>query len=188
MNICHSKDQDGLGIINLRNFSLALKCKLLWNLLTCNLCLKWPCLVKSRYYAYNNMSALLNMAPIGASPLWQELKRCFPIVNMLSSFSLSDGKNIIFWENKWVGDLALKHTWPYLYSISRKKCSVEKMVLSYSERQLEIFPVSFNSLNAFHSSFELHDFIDKMDSICLSLGTDLVELNLTTHKQFTVKS
>ena len=95
-NICRSKSQDGLGIINLSNFNLALKCKLLWNLLSSNLCIKWPSLVKSRFYAQNNLRALLNMAPNGASPIWKELKRCFPIVNMLSSFSLRDGKNIIF--------------------------------------------------------------------------------------------
>ena len=62
------------------------------------------------------------------------------------------------------------------------------MALSYNERQLEISPVGLESLNAFHSSSELHDFIDKMDSIRLTHGADLVEWNLTSHRKFTVRS
>ena len=69
-----------------------------------------------------------------------------------------------------------------------KKCSAEKMVLNYTERQLDIFSVSHDSLNAFHSSCELHDFIDKMDAINLLPGSDLVEWKLTPNRQFTVKS
>ena len=62
------------------------------------------------------------------------------------------------------------------------------MVLNYSERQLEIFLVSLESLNAFHSSSELHVFIDKMDFIRLTHGTNSVEWNLTSHRKFTLKS
>ena len=92
----------------------------------------------------NNLGTLLNRAPNGASSIWKELKKCFPIINMLSSFSLRNGKNIIFWENKWFGDLALKNVWPFLYSLARKKkCSVETMLQNYSERQLDIFFVNF---------------------------------------------
>ena len=62
------------------------------------------------------------------------------------------------------------------------------MVLSYSKRQLDIFPISLESLNAFHSSSELHDFIDKMDSIRLTNGANSVEWILTSHRKFTVRS
>ena len=102
---------------------------------------------------------------------------------MLSSFSLRNGKNIIFWENKWLGDLALKHTWPFLYGIARKKkCSAETMFLNYSDKQLEIFSVNLDSLNAFHSSCELHDFIEKMDVVSLQSGNDIVDWKLTSNR------
>ena len=188
-NICRSRAQDGLGIINLSNFNLALKCKHLWNLVGSVQRIKWPSLVLKRYCALNNLGALLNMAPNGASPISKELKRCFPIVNMLSSFSLRNGKNIILWENKWLADLALKNAWPFLYTIARKKkCSIETMFLNYSDRQLEIFAVNIDSLNTFHSSCELHDFIEKMDSVRLQLGNDIVEWKLTSNRQYSVKS
>ena len=93
--------EDGLGIINLRNFSLALKCKLLWHLYGSSERIKCPSLVKSRYCALNNLGALLNVAHNGTSPIWQEFKLCFPIMNILSSFTLGNGENIIFWENRW---------------------------------------------------------------------------------------
>ena len=83
----------------------------------------------------------------------------------------------------------MKHTWPYLYAITReKKCSAETTFLNYSDRQLEIFSVNLDSLNTFHSSCELHDFIEKMDVVSLHSGNDIVEWKLTSNRQFSVKS
>ena len=64
----------------------------------------------------------------------------------------------------------MKYTWPYLFSLSRnKKRTVEKMLMSYNTKQLDIFSLNSNdSLSSFHFSHELLDFIDKMDSINLS--------------------
>ena len=69
-NIFRNKEQDGLGIINIRNFSTALKCKLLWQLLANNRYLKWPDLVKSRYFSHNHTGVLLNVVSNRDSPLW----------------------------------------------------------------------------------------------------------------------
>ena len=62
------------------------------------------------------------------------------------------------------------------------------MFLNYTNRQLEIFAVNIDSLNTFHSSSELYDFIDKMDSNRLQLGNDMIEWKLTSNRQFSVKS
>ena len=98
--ICRSKEHDGLGIINLRNFSLALKCKLLCQLFANNSHLKWPELVKSKYFFRNQSSALLNVVTNKSSPLWQELRVCFPIVNAFSRFRVNNGDKTIFWESR----------------------------------------------------------------------------------------
>ena len=68
--ICRDKKHDGWGIINLRNFSLALKCKLLWQLFANTLNLKWPVLIRSRYFAKFQTGALLNASYCNSSPLW----------------------------------------------------------------------------------------------------------------------
>ena len=78
---------------------MALKCKLLWQLLANNLHLKWLELVKSNYFFRNQFGALLNVASNNASLLWQELRVCFPIVNTSSLFSVNNEKKTIFWEN-----------------------------------------------------------------------------------------
>ena len=83
----------------------------------------------------------------------------------------------------------MKTVWPFLYSLARKKkYTVETMLSNYANRQLEIFAVNSDSLLAFHSSGELHDFMEKMDLIRLQEGTDRVDWFLTSHKQFSVKS
>ena len=94
--ICRSKDQDGLGIINLRNFSLALKCKLLWQFFTNNPHLKWPNLVRSRYFARFQTGALLNVASENCSPLWQELRSCLPVLCAFARFRISNREQTIF--------------------------------------------------------------------------------------------
>ena len=147
-NICCNKDQDGLGIINLRNFSIALKCKLLWYLSVNMDGVRWPKLVHSRYLFQISYGSLVNVTSSGASPLWLEIKKCFPFVNMLTSFSLGNGKKILFWENKWLGDTALKSNLSYLYSLyGNKKFSVHQLLKRYCEKQLDIFQLcNINSL------------------------------------------
>ena len=59
--ICSSKKHDGLGIINLRNFSIAVKSKLLWQLFATCPHLKWLGLIRSKYFFRNQARALLNV-------------------------------------------------------------------------------------------------------------------------------
>ena len=88
-----------------------------------------------------------------------------------------------------MGEQALKTVWSFLYSLARKeKCTVETMLSNYVDRQLEIVAVNSDSLLAFHSSEELHDFMEKMDLIRLQEGNDRVEWFLTSNKQFSIKS
>ena len=95
-NICRSKEQDGLGIINLGNFNLALKCKYMWNLMDGSKKLKWPSLVLSRYCSSNRIGAILNRTSNGSSPFWRELKKYFPVVNMLSTISIENGEKNLY--------------------------------------------------------------------------------------------
>ena len=62
------------------------------------------------------------------------------------------------------------------------------MSMNYNDRQLHIFTNSNDSLNSFHSSPELQEFIDIMDSISLSTGNDILEWTLTPNKEFAVKN
>ena len=69
--ICRHRDQNRLGILNIRSFNTALKCKLLWNLIyeignVGNK--KWYRLIRSRYCITKIFGSLLNSSP-GTLPL-----------------------------------------------------------------------------------------------------------------------
>ena len=76
----------------------------------------------------------------------------------------------------------------YILFSSEKKCLVESLHLNYANRQLDVFAVNYEALLAFHSSDELREFIECMESLQLQLGQDKVEWILTANKFFTVKN
>jgi hypothetical protein len=40
---------------------------------------------------------------------------------MGATFEVNNGKNVIFWEDVWIGETPLKLSFPKLYEYSRKK-------------------------------------------------------------------
>ena len=58
--------------------------------------LKWLELIKSRYFFHDQTGALLNVVSNKASPIWQELRACFPIVNAFLLFTVNNGKKLSF--------------------------------------------------------------------------------------------
>jgi hypothetical protein len=49
---------------------------------------------------------------------------------MHGSFRLNNGKQIRFWEDKWLGNYSFKHQYPSLYNIVRRKSDTVQSVLS----------------------------------------------------------
>ena len=138
--ICRDKNQDGWGIINLRNFSSAMKCKLLWQLFANILHLKWPALVRSRYFARFQAGALLNVSSSNCSPLWQEFRLCFPIFCAFTKFSVKNGEQAIFWENRWADGIALKYSLLDLYELAiGKKLTVARIFSKHRRNDLSFF-------------------------------------------------
>ena len=79
--------------------------------------------------------------------------------------------------------------WHFLYFLARKKkCSVKSLLLNYADRQLDIFSVNNDSLLAFHSCDELHEFMKSIEALQLQLGVDNIEWFLTPNKVFSIKS
>ena len=154
--ICRKKHQDGLEIINIRNFSVALKCKLLSQLMSNSKGLKWPTLIKSRYFYLNNYGALLNISSTNSSLIWKEPKSYYPMVNAFTSFWANNGKKILFWENKWSVNTSLKFIFFDLYSLAKnKKISLDKIVLTFLNRGQEAFNNRmFDSTQYLNSHFQ----------------------------------
>ena len=53
----------------------------------------------------------------------------------------------------------------YILFGSEKKCSVDSLCLNYADQQLDVLAVNHEALLAFHSSVELHEFIECMESL-----------------------
>ena len=60
--------QDGLGIINIRSFNSALKCKLVWNIISNKENMSWAKLFKSRYLVIGHLGGFLNISSSTISP------------------------------------------------------------------------------------------------------------------------
>ena len=139
-NVCQHKHQDGLGIINISNFNISLKCKLLWKLLSSRDNLKFCRLLKCIYVANRNIGAILATASRHASPIWKELKSYFNIVNIFNSYAVNNGNSILFWESRWNDHVSLKFVYPELFSLVKcKKWTLAKMISSYQTRGVDLF-------------------------------------------------
>ena len=56
--------------------------------------------------------------------------------------------------------------------------------MNYADRQLDFFSLNNEALLAFHSSDELHEFMECMESMQLQMGMDKVDWLLTPNKFF----
>jgi hypothetical protein len=57
----------------------------------------------------------------GDSHLWSSLMKVKESFLNLGLFQLCNGKNVRFWEDKWVKNFSLNELYPILFTITRKK-------------------------------------------------------------------
>ena len=95
----------------------------------------------------------------------------------------SDGSEIRFWEDIWLGQSTLKEQYPALYSIVRNKSDTIAKVL-------DTFPpnVSFRRSLLGTRQASWNALLIRLDSIHLSEGPDKFQWNLTKNGKFSVDS
>jgi hypothetical protein len=101
--VCSPKDQGGLGIHNLEVKNTALLGKWLFKLLTEEG--MWQTILKRKYISPKALSQVL-WKP-GDSHFWAGLMATKKFFFNLGSFSIKDGSEIRFWEDKWLGNATL---------------------------------------------------------------------------------
>jgi hypothetical protein len=115
--VCRPKDQGGLGIHDLELMNQALLGKWLARFLTEDGV--WQNLLRRKYVGSKALSRV-SWKP-GDSHFWAGImatkKHFFPH----GSFSIRDGSEIRFWEDKWLGITTLREQYPTLYRITRHK-------------------------------------------------------------------
>jgi hypothetical protein len=116
-----SKDQGGLGIINIKSQNSALLMKFLDRFYN-KAAIPWVSLTWSKLYS-NSQTPPHARSPVG-SFWWKEIMQLYGKFKDIASCSPNRGNNTLFWSEDWSGT-ALKEQYPQLFSFTKKpKCSV----------------------------------------------------------------
>ena len=119
--VCKSRDDGGLGIIDLRVFNLALLGKWIWRFGT-NKGGLWKEILVSKYGGWRSLRGEGNLKR--GSLWWKDLKEVWASEGWGRSFEdgfkwyVGNGKDISFWEDSWLSCGALKGVFPRLFSLS----------------------------------------------------------------------
>ena len=125
--MCNPIEVGGLGIKNIAKFNLALLAKWKWRIGLDEVGV-WKDIVQSRYGSWRDMSS--NRLDKRHSRWWRDLCKICDVDNQNNwfdqrvSWQLGDGRKIRFWDDKWVGDQALKLKYPRLYLLLTCKESI----------------------------------------------------------------
>jgi hypothetical protein len=66
----------------------------------------------------------------GDSHFWAGLMKVKNVFLKFGTFTIKDGSQIRFWEDKWLGNRPLRDQYPQLYNIARKKQDTVAEILS----------------------------------------------------------
>jgi hypothetical protein len=126
--VCCPKDQGGLGIHDLSVKNTALLGKWLFKLLTEDG--TWQTILKRKYIGSSALSQVLWKS--GDSHFGTGLMATKKHFFGPGTFSIKDGSEIRFWEDKWLGATSLCEQYPALYSIVRHKGDTIAKILETS--------------------------------------------------------
>jgi hypothetical protein len=115
--ICRPTDQGGLGILDLEIQNKCLLSKWLFSLINGD----GDCqqLLRNKYMGNKSLTQVQRKS--GDSQFWSGLMDIKDQFISMGHFRVQNGTLIRFWEDKWIGDSALKDQYPNLYNIVRKK-------------------------------------------------------------------
>jgi hypothetical protein len=141
----------------------------------------WQTIVRRKYVGSRAISQVLWQP--GDSHFWAGLMSTKRYFFPHGVFSIRDGSEIRFWEDKWLGNTTLRDQYPALYHIVRQKGDTLAKVL-------ESFPpaVTFRRDLFGPRLTAWNELIQRLASVQLSHGPDEFKWNLTKNGKFTVDS
>jgi len=111
--VCETKGEGGLGVINVKDFNLALLSKWI-SRLGSNEGGLWEEVLESKYGGWRNLKE--DKGSSYESLWWKDLKRIWQLQKWGNNFGdclkweIGNGKSIRFWEDRWTGNDAFKST------------------------------------------------------------------------------
>jgi hypothetical protein len=177
--LCQPKDQGGLGIRDLDIQNTALLSKWLYKLLTTDG--TWQELIRNKYLGSKPLSQAI-WKP-GDSHFWSGLMKVKSDFLRFGSFSITNGTQIRFWEDKWLGTSPLREQYPSLYHIVRHKqatvaelCGTLPFNFTWRRDLIGSKLVAWNEL------------LSRLANLTLTPEPDEFRWNLLRSGQFSVKS
>jgi hypothetical protein len=79
----------------------------------------WQNLLKSKYLRSRTITQVQRKPR--DSHFWSSLMWVKDLFLSLGQFRLNDGRNIWFWEDRWLGNYTLQHQYPSFYAITHWK-------------------------------------------------------------------
>jgi hypothetical protein len=101
----------------------------------------------------------------------------------MGTFKLQDGKQIRFWEDKWLGTNALKEEYPNLYNIVRRKNATVTDIFQSSPLN-----ISFRRSLVAENLNSWHHLVQRLAHIHLSDRADIFRWSFKYDGQFTISS
>jgi hypothetical protein len=88
----------------------------------------WQTILRNKYLTRQTIGEVKRRP--GDSHFWAGLMKAKANFLMHGSFRLNNGKQIRFWEDKWLGNHSFQEQYPTLYNIVRRKSATVESVLS----------------------------------------------------------
>ncbi|GJU06268.1 RNA-directed DNA polymerase, eukaryota, reverse transcriptase zinc-binding domain protein [Tanacetum coccineum] len=187
-NILASKKNGGLGISSLYATNRSLLFKWVWRFLTQESSL-WSRFIKA---IHGTKGAAMDVQKLtNKGSIWYDLIHAFSTLNNkgvdLLSFmrrKLGNGERTLFWEDIWLGEVALKSAYPRIFALElRKDCSVaEKM--SHSSLDLSFCRLPRGGIESEH----YRNLCDAVSDITLPQMHDRWSWTLNASGEFSVSS
>jgi hypothetical protein len=117
------------------------------------------------------------------SHFWSRLMEGKEAFLRYGSFRLQNGKQIQFWEDKWLGNYSFQHQYPSLYNIVRRKYATMEGVLSTVPLN-----VSFRRFLNQNNRTLWNALVGRIMHVRLNDQADVFTWNLHQNGQYTVKS
>ena len=177
--VCRPKDQGGLGVHDLEVKNRALLGKWLFKLLSEEGI--WQTLVRRKYVGEKAVSQVV-WKP-GDSHFWAGLMATKKYFFPHASFSIKNGSEIRFWEDRWLGQTTLREQYPALYNVVRYKGDTLAKVMGTSPPNVSFRRTLLGPREAAWNALLL-----RLDSVQLQGGPDELRWIPTKNGIFSVAS
>jgi hypothetical protein len=126
--LCQPKDMGGLGIKNIDTQNKCLLSKWLFKLI--NEEGLWQEVIRKKYLC-NKSIGQVRRKP-GDSHFWTGLMKVRDMFLERGVFSVNNGRDIRFWEDRWLGNCTLQQRFPSLYNLVHRKNDIVANVCATS--------------------------------------------------------